>query len=150
MNLRALPYMIALVASVVVIGCALQPVNAQSSSDDKNSANACPIQESRNWHAWIDRVSGASQSSRLNISGQIDLPNPGYTVSWKSGPLDRRNPPSLRLFIETQAPEGVVAQVIDPRDVRYELETKVLHYRSILILCGDRKLGEIPDVTPTE
>ena len=108
----------------------------------------CPVIGSRNWHAWIDRV--AENESRLNISGEVDLPTPGYQVEVKPGILDRRQPPAQRFSLSFTSPDGIVAQVITPTKVSYTMPTSILEYRSVIIYCGDKLLAEIPDVTPQE
>ncbi len=119
--------------------------NAIAETTDNSS---CPVIESRNWHAWIDRV--AENEPRLNISGEVDLPTPGYQVEVKPGILDRRQPPAQRFSLSFTRPDGIVAQVITPTKVSYTMPTSILEYRSIMIYCGDRLLAEIPDVTPQE
>ncbi len=109
---------------------------------------SCPAMESRNWHAWIDRV--AENEPRLNISGEVDLPTPGYEVEWKSGILDRRNPPAQRISISFIPPQGIVAQVITPTKVSFTMPSPILKYRSVAIYCGDKLLADIPDVMPSE
>ncbi len=91
--IRALPIMASLVLSAA-------PALAQDN---------CPIYDTRSWHAWIDR-GGEGGGNRLLVFGQVDFPNPGYEVSWTEGPLDRMNPPSLRLRLEPVAPDGMVLQ----------------------------------------
>ena len=108
----------------------------------------CPVMETRNWHAWIDRV--GEKESRLNIWGEIDLPTPGYTVEWQPGILDRRRPPAQRITLSFVPPEGMVTQVITPTKVNFTMPTSILEYRLVMIYCGDKLLAEIPDVTPQE
>ena len=108
----------------------------------------CPAMESRNWHAWIDRV--AENEPRLNISGEVDLPTPGYKVEWQPGILDRRNPPTQRISISFIPPEGVVTQVITPTEVSFTMPSPILKYRSVAIYCGDKLLADIPDVMLSE
>lgn len=113
-----------------------------------NTTTSCPIVESRNWHAWIDRV--AENEPRLVISGEVDLPTPGYEVEWRSRILDRRQPPAQGLSIFFTPPNGIVAQVITPTEVSFTMPSPVLEYRSVMIYCGDKLLADIPDVTPTD
>gem|GEM_PF-6258316 len=37
------------------------------------------VYERRNWLAWIDTSDSSTGTGRLNITGQIDLPSPGYS-----------------------------------------------------------------------
>ncbi len=151
----------AIAFSLVMMGCNTKTVpqseteqklntnNTIAESTDKLENNSfCPVIASRNWHAWIDRV--AENEPRLNISGEVDLPTPGYQVEVKPGILDRRQPPAQRFSLSFTPPEGIVAQVITPTKVSYTMPTSILEYRSIMIYCGDKLLVEIPDVTPQE
>ena len=108
----------------------------------------CPVIETRNWHAWIDGF--GEEELRLNISGEVDLPTPGYQVEWQQGILDRRQPPTQRISLSLIPPEAMVIQVITPTKVNFTMATSILEYRSVMIYCGDQLLAEIPDVTPQE
>ena len=110
--------------------------------------SSCNIMQSRDWHAWIDRV--AEKEPRLNIVGEIDLPTPGYTIEWQPGILDRSQPPTQRLSLYLTPPEGMVIQVITPTKVNYVMPASSLEYKAIAIYCGDKLLTVIPDVFPTE
>ena len=70
----------------------------------------CPVIESRDW---IARVSAgtADSGARLLVTGELDLPTPGYTVTLKEGPADRRMPPAQHLLLELTPPDGMVSQV---------------------------------------
>ena len=145
-------YTMLLVISLSIYGCTTAATNVTKDAIDSNvSADSyCPVYDSRNWHAWIDRVAGENSNPRLNVSGQVELPNPGYEYKVVRGPLDRRNPPSLRIRVILSPPDGMTAQVIDTKDVTFQMNTDVLEYRSIIVLCGDRQLGEMIDVVPTD
>ena len=95
----------------------VEPTNTTTST-------SCPAVESRNWHAWIDRV--AENEPRLVISGEVDLPTPGYKTEWQPGILDRRQPPTQRLSISFTPPDGIVAQVITPTEVSFTMPSPVL------------------------
>ncbi len=126
----------------------------QSNNTEPANANArqkmieCPIYDSQNWHAWFDQLDQSTHTGRLNISGQLQLPSPGYIIEYFTGPLDRHRPPSLRIGIQLKPPVDPVIQVISTEDLRYTVKSSVLHYRSIIIFCGDRQLAEIVDVVP--
>ena len=123
-----------------------QSTNQESTKLLSNSS--CPAIDSRNWHAWIDRI--GEDEPRLNITGEVDLPTPGYQVEWQPGISDRRNPPAQRISISFAPPEGIVAQVITPTEVSFTMPSPILEYRSVMIYCGDKLLAEIPDVGPQE
>lgn len=142
-------------------GCSTSPKTEPKTEENTNSNSGaiaestettnnsfCPTMESRNWHAWIDRV--AEKEPRLNISGEVDLPTPGYKVEWQPGILDRRNPPAQRISISFIPPEGIVAQVITPTEVSFTMPSPILKYRSVAIYCDDKLLVDLPDVMPSE
>ena len=137
---------------LVTAGCTrLQTIensNSNSQIAQTTDRSFCPVMETRNWHAWIDRL--GQKESRLNIRGEVDLPTPGYKVEWQPGILDRRRPPAQRISLSLVPPEGIVAQVITPTKVNFTMPTSILEYRSVMIYCGDKLLAEIPDVTPQE
>ena len=119
-----------------------------------NKTTSCPTIESRNWHAWIDRV--AENEPRLVVSGEVDLPTPGYEVKWRPRILDRLSsnggsqPPAQRLSIFFTPPDGIVAQVVTPTEVSFTMPSPVLEYSSVMIYCGDKLLADLPDVVPTD
>ena len=80
----------------------------------------------------------------------MDLPTPGYKAEWRSGILDRAQPPSQRLSISFTPPEGIVAQVITPTEVSFTMPSLLLEYSSVTIYCGDKLLADIPGVVPTD
>ena len=160
---------ISFVLAGIVTGCS-SPANlreAQNTPEKQNiqeqqvvestdtTSTSCPAIESRNWHAWIDygvsrRHRVAENEPRLVISGEVDLPTPGYKVEWKPGILDRRQPPAQRLSISFIPPDGMVTQVITPTEVSFTMPSLLLEYRSVMIYCGDKLLADIPDVVPTD
>lgn len=133
--------------SILLFGCNTQAnVIPESSAEANKTKNpiSCPAMESRNWQAWIDGV--AENEPQLNISGEIDLPTPGYQVEWQPGILDRSNPPTQRISIILTPPEGIVIQVVTPSEVSFTMGSPVLEYRSVEIYCDDRLLVDISDV----
>ena len=62
------------------------------------------------------------------------------------GPLDRRNPPGLRLRLFFVAPEGPVIQVIDTQMLAFDLPTEISRYREVRVVCGGRELAVIENV----
>lgn len=113
--------------------------------------STCSIYESAKWHAWLDKGS-EDGGLRLNVSGEVTVPSPGYTVSWQMGPMDRAFPPSLRLRLTTLAPPAgqMNIQMLTKQAIDYTVASRVPKYRSIMIICGDELLAEIPDVQLSE
>jgi hypothetical protein len=104
-----------------------------------DSESTCPVIESRNWSA---HVSGAT----LAVSGEIDLPTPGYTVTLKEGPADRAMPPAQHLLLELTPPDGMVTQVVTTVAVRYEGSAVYPEYRAIIVQCNNQVLAAITEV----
>lgn len=111
-------------------------------------AAACPVLESRAWTAWINAMPGQGPGAqrRLHIQGEVDLPTPGYTVSWRLGPADRRQPPAQLVDIAFKAPDGPVAQVIATEALAFETEAVYPAYRALKIRCGETLLAEITEI----
>ena len=136
------------VLPIVMAGCTREESSNINNAIAKTTDNFCPVMKTRHWHAWIDRV--GKEKSRLNISGEVDLPTPGYEVEWQPGILDRRVPPAQSITLSFSPPEGMVAQVITPTKLNFTMPTSILKYRSVIVYCGNQLLAKIPDVTPQE
>lgn len=109
-------------------------------------SDGCAAYESRNWQAYINAMPGPNAQRVLHIMGEVDMPTPGYSVELIAGPADRAQPPGLRFRLATQAPGGMVTQVITATQVRYAEPTPYSAIREITIGCGDRTLATITDV----
>lgn len=119
---------------------------AQTAKQPDATVNPCPAIASRNWSAWLSAMPGGGDV-RLTISGEVDLPTPGFKVSWTEGPADRAMPPSQRFSLALTPPEGMVAQVITPTTVKYEGKATYPAYRSIIVRCGNKVLATIADIS---
>ena len=158
-NISAYKSIVSFVLAGIVTGCStkanlseaqniLEKQNVKEQVAEPANTTSCPVKSSRNWYAWIDRV--AENEPRLVISGEVDLPTPGYKVEWRSGIRDRSQPPAQRLSISFTPPEGTVIQVITPTEVSFTMPSLLLEYSSVMIYCGEKLLAEIPDVVPTD
>lgn len=132
-----------------VFGC-LAACSTMYEPAGKRASSSCPAIDNRNWHAWIDRMPGPGATTTLNISGEVDLPTPGYELRLRAGPADRMMPPGQRFALEWQAPQGIVTQVITATQVTYREPTPYSSLRSVTISCGGKELATIPDVMLTE
>ena len=110
------------------------------------AADACPVYDSRDWRAWLDVAPSPDAVSKLHISGEVDLPTPGYTAQWTVGPADRAFPPAQRFMLSFTPPGGMVTQVITPTGVSLETDATYTSYRAIIVGCGDKVLVEITDI----
>lgn len=106
----------------------------------------CPILESRNWVAWIDAVPGVDAERTLHITGEVDLPTPGYVADWRIGPADRRAVPSQVMELRFTPPSGVALQVVSTQEVAFQGPAVYPRYASIKIRCGDGMIAEITDI----
>ena len=133
----------------ILTGCSGSEPVAQETIpvDDKmvNNANICNVYESSNWQAAVKKNDAGNLN--LKVTGDVVMPTPGYKIEWNRGPMDRRQPPSLRLILKATPPAGVASiQVLTQQNVEFIMDSPVPKYRSIIILCGDKKLSEIQDV----
>jgi len=106
----------------------------------------CAAIESRDWTAWINRMPGPGARPALHVSGEIDLPTPGFAVTLREGPADRSAVPTQQLILDLAAPNAMVAQVITTQTVRYEGRAIAERYRAIVITCAGQRLAEITDI----
>jgi hypothetical protein len=113
-------------------------------------SEACPVIEGRNWAAWVNAMPGPDSQMTLHVTGEIDLPTPGYEISWSEGMADRSMTPVQRLMLTVTPPDGMVAQVITTESVHYEGPALVKTYGGVIVMCGGSPLAEIDDVTVAE
>jgi len=131
-----------------VTSAAAVPDAAVTDASEETSAMpepTCPVLESRDWVAQVS-AGTAGSSARLLVTGEIDLPTPGYTVTLSEGPADRRMPPAQHLLLELTPPDGMVSQVLTTVAVRYEGAAAYPEYRAILVQCDNRVLATITEV----
>ena len=119
---------------------------AQAGPTGSGGGAPCPVVESRDWSAWIDAEPGPGAEPRLIVTGEIDLPSPGYRSQWSIGIADRRLPPAQHLNLALTPPQGIVAQVITTEKLRFEAKAAYPEYRAIIVRCGDTALATISPV----
>ena len=117
---------------------------------EMNETASCPVLDSRNWSAWVNAMPGPDAKLTLHVTGEIDLPTPGYEVSWEEGMADRSMTPVQRLILTATPPDGMVAQVVTAETVAYEGPALVKTYKGVIVMCGGEPLAEINDVTIAE
>lgn len=108
--------------------------------------HACAALDSRDWAAWVNRMPGPGAQARLIVTGEIDLPTPGYTITLREGPADRSAIPMQHLILDLSPPAGMVAQVVTTETVRFEGRAIAAQYRGVLIRCAGQTLATINDV----
>lgn len=107
---------------------------------------ACAVLDSRDWSAWVNRMPGPDATPTLHVTGKVDLPNPGYSVTVRDGPADRSAQPVQQIIIETSQRSGMFTQAVITADVHYTGPVIAPSYRAIRIMCGGRQLAEITDI----
>lgn len=122
------------------------PTPAPTPVVEAPNTSACAVIANRNWTAHINAMPGPNAQRTLIVSGEVDLPTPGYTVTIDLGPADRSAIPVQQLIVNTTAPTGIVAQVVTPTPVRYEGAAIAQQYRAVRIMCGGQQLAEITDI----
>lgn len=110
-----------------------------------NPDRVCPVLGSQDWRAWLNKMPGDT-SSQLHLSGEIELPSPGYTVSVRVGPLDRMRPPTQIMVLEIEPPAGPAAAVMTSRTVTYAGPALVAKYAGIRVVCGSDPIASIDTV----
>ncbi|MEM9784290.1 MAG: hypothetical protein AAF899_17665 [Pseudomonadota bacterium] len=113
---------------------------------DAATPTSCPVLASDDWQAELLLEGNDPAALRLVVTGTVTLPTPGHAIDWTMGPLDRRQPPALRLALTATPHDGLVAQVLTNETVRFEGASPVPAYRAVIVTCGESVLAEIPDV----
>ena len=113
--------LVALVASLSVAGCATYGQEKPATQDEPSPevASACPILKSSDWAATITPTPSDPTRRTLTVTGTVTTPTPGYTFSWQPGRLDRSAVPAFQLMISGVAPDGLVMQALDTKNVTF-------------------------------
>lgn len=143
MNLLSKPLLLAAGCLALSACTPPSPIDGGTPPEPGREVVECPVIESRGWTAWIDALPGPDAVRTLHISGEVDLPTPGYTVELVPGPADRMMPPGQRFSLVARASPGMAAQVVTPTPARYEGKATYPSYREIIIGCGGRVLARI-------
>lgn len=106
----------------------------------------CPVIDSRDWAAWVNAMPGVDAQRTLIVTGEIDLPTPGYAVSLETGVADRSLRPVQELLLILAPPTDPVGQVVTPTPVRFETPAIAPEYRGVRVRCGDTLIADITDV----
>lgn len=114
-------------------------------ADAEDTLIACPVLDSRNWSAW---TAPSGEGHTLMVEGEVDLPTPGYAITWRAGIADRAMPPGLRVHLDAAPPADLVMQVVTPTPVSWSMDGATAQYRVVYVLCGDEVIAEIPTVGP--
>jgi hypothetical protein len=104
----------------------------------------CPVLASRNWQATLNKP--ADGPAELTLTGEVDLPTPGYTVQFSQGITDRAMPPSQQIIAAFTPPSGMVMQVVTAHQLKYILPNALPHYRSLRVRCGDTVIVTLTEI----
>lgn len=145
--------LIGFIALPLFVACGTHDIKKSTNQmqEETSVKNHCHIYDTRNWHAWLDTFDVAKGKYRLNITGEVDLPSPGYELTWKMGIADRAFPPGQNIMLSAKKPDGRMAiQVITPTAVSLTQEVPYAAYRKVDIFCGDKLLTTITNVQLTD
>jgi hypothetical protein len=139
----------AALAAIALAGCQPAPApeptpEAQPAPPVEVVALPCGIAGQRNWTAARAR-SGDRQT--LTISGEIDLPTPGYGVSLERDPANTSTTTEPRLNLRVIPPSGVQTQVITPHPVYY-FAPATGDYAIVHVMCDGQFVTEIGVAPP--
>lgn len=118
-------------------------VNATTKTEITQTAD-CPIISSQNWSAEILPTEGGK--STLVIKGDIELPNPGYSVVFEEGIADKRSRPSQHFTIKAERLNGFYIQAVTPMILEHSGVAIAKQYKSIIIGCGGQTIATIDNV----
>lgn len=115
----------------------------QSSTTAVKQTADCPLISSNNWQAQFVSTDGQRQ---LKLSGDIELPNPGFAVTIEAGVADRSLKPTQHFHVKLERLSGMHIQVITPMSLEQLSPVIAPEYTSIVIHCGEQTLTTITDI----
>jgi hypothetical protein len=126
-------------ACLLLAGCASVPKDPLYSR--------CKAIATRDWSAQVVDGKPAkfpfSQKAMLVVSGTVEVPTGGYSLSIAPGSLVRLEPPVQQVILRTVSPDGMATQAITEQrvtgSVPYDKAAK-----SVSIRCGDGTIASIP------
>ncbi|MFT6408398.1 MAG: hypothetical protein ACJAQ6_001816 [Arenicella sp.] len=119
--------------------------NREASKGPVHQTEDCPIVSSQNWSAKI--ASSDPGKPILSINGDIELPNPGYSVVLEQGIADRSATPSQHFDLRTERLTGFYIQAITAMTLEHSSVAIAKHYHSIVIHCGEQIIATIENVS---
>ncbi len=106
----------------------------------------CPVVSSKNWSVEL-KQGDDNDRLILSVQGDIELPNPGYSIVLKPGATTRSLPPSQHFSILTERLDGFYVQAVTPMTLEYSGDAIANQYRSIIIHCGAQLITTIDNVS---
>lgn len=136
----------AMLGAASLAGCQ-PPASNNTESAETSSADAaalpCGVIAHRDWEAILNTQPGPGAARTLTVSGEIDLPTPGYSVSLARDQSDSADAtePHLLLTIAPPTGEGHLT-VVTPHPVRYFAPASGA-YTVVHIMCDGQALTDI-------
>lgn len=84
----------------------------------------------RGWEAWHDHMPG--RPATLHVSGECEMPTPGYTLTLTPAEPQGINPDDLILVLTATEPTDFQTEVLTWNPVKYEQETEY-EYKTVSI-----------------
>jgi hypothetical protein len=81
--------------------------------------------------AWLDEMPGSP--SKLIVTGDLEVPTPGWKAELKLKVPQGINPKILLLEVHAQAPQGNVNQIVQKISLRYEQAASPGSYTEVTI-----------------
>ena len=104
---------------------------------------ACPIQSSRNWRAWVTTEAGPPARSILHVTGTVVAPTGGYRIEFVPElTVIKSYPVQMVAQLLAIPPDGPATQALAPHDVRWQWPLAG-PAGTVAIRCGDRTLANV-------
>lgn len=125
-------------------GRLLAEVRNLTIDEPRPGAGGCGWLGAGRWRASVRRT--ANGMRELVVSGVVQAPTPGYTISGRLGPTTRSLPPSQIIALTATPPEGVVGQVVTEQRVEMRFLTPHDAFRAVTLTCGAAPVARLNDV----
>ena len=137
------------ISSLLIIGSACHanelPREVDKSSkktiDGLKITSRCPLISSQNWSASI--APADNNESTLYISGDVELPNPGYSVTIEDGIIDKNEEVRQEFNIKIERLDGFHIQAISPMTLKHSTKAIADKYHAIVINCAGTAIAKI-------
>ena len=109
--------------------------------------SSCRALATRDWSAHVVAGKPAAlvfaEEALLVVSGTVQVPTGGFTLSIAPGSLLRLAPPVQQVILRTNPPEGMATQAITEQRVTGSVPFDG-RAKSVSIRCGDATIASIP------
>ena len=137
------------ISSLLIIGSACHanelPRELNKSSkktiDGLKITGRCPLISSQNWSASI--TPAGNNESTLSISGDVELPNPGYSVTIEDRIIHKNEEVRQEFNIKIERLNGFHIQAITPMTLEHSTKAIADKYHAVVINCGGNAIAKI-------